>query len=130
MKIRWFWNTECERHITSETLFKEYEEFLLEYDDFKDKYPTFDDYINECTSKNGTLEEESIPKKRRFAKGNGYFPCNDRWDVRFDDNNIGWEVLVIDRCENISKVFYSDNYDDCLDYIEVRCICEEEDRIG
>lgn len=130
MKARWFWDTEYERHITSETLLRDYEDFLSEDEIFEDVYPTFEDYVNECTSKNGTLEEEPLPKKRMFARDNGYFPCGSQWKVEFDNSIRRWCVIEIDLLEEIYKPFVSINYEDCLDYIEVRYICEEEDRIG
>lgn len=130
MKARWFWDTECERHITNETLLRDYEDFLVEDESFEDVYPTFKDYINECTSKNGTLEEESIPKERRFAKDKGWFPCGSQWKVEFDYNVRRWTVMEIDLLEETYIPFVSNDYEDCLDYIEVRYICEEEDRIG
>lgn len=62
---RFFWDTESCTVITGQKLRAEYDELKATDDDFFGTYDTFEQYVNACCDKNGTLQ--------RLYRGSGQF---------------------------------------------------------
>lgn len=56
MTERYFWNTEDCVVITEQQLHADYDELKATDSDFRSRYSTFEQYVNVCCSKNGTMQ--------------------------------------------------------------------------
>lgn len=66
-------------------------------------------------------------RKFRFAKDNGFFPCNEQYRIIFESGAhrvISWE------CDEIRVELFVGSHDDCLQYVENRYVEELENSIG
>lgn len=56
MTERYFWSTEDCAVITEQQLRADYDELKATDSDFRSRYSTFEQYVNACCDKNGTLQ--------------------------------------------------------------------------